>query len=61
MHIPVGLTRAGIGAIRLFDPHAADLFDFFATAGRFENVAPCFGTHTLDDYFRELSHSSAEG
>ncbi|MGD8597702.1 MAG: SDR family oxidoreductase [Anaerolineae bacterium] len=61
MHIPVGLTRAGIGAMRLFDRHAADLFDFFATAGRFENVAPCFGTHRLDYYFRELSRSSAEG
>jgi hypothetical protein len=32
----------------------ADLFDFFVTAGQHENVAPQFGTHTLDDYFRAL-------
>ncbi|MEJ2209679.1 MAG: SDR family oxidoreductase [Anaerolineae bacterium] len=60
-HIPAGLARVGIGAMRLFDRHAADLFDFFATAGRYENVAPCFGTHALDAYFRELSRSPAEG
>jgi len=59
-HIPAGLARAGIGAMRLFDRHAADLFDFFATAGRFENVAPCFGTHTLGEYFEELSRPPAE-
>jgi uncharacterized protein YbjT (DUF2867 family) len=59
-HIPVGLARAGIGAMRLFNPHAADLFDFFATAGLFENVAPCYGTRTLEDCFRELSQLSAE-
>ncbi|MGD8472747.1 MAG: SDR family oxidoreductase [Anaerolineae bacterium] len=53
-HIPFGLARAGIGVLRLFNRHAADLLDFFATAGRFENVAPKFGTHTLDEYFREL-------
>ena len=60
-HIPAGLARVGIGAMRLFDRHAADLFDFFATAGRYDNVAPCFGTHALDEYFRELSRSRAEG
>jgi uncharacterized protein YbjT (DUF2867 family) len=59
-HIPAGLARAGIGAMRLFDRHAADLFDFFATAGRYDNVALCFGTHTLDDYFRKLSHAPVE-
>jgi uncharacterized protein YbjT (DUF2867 family) len=53
-HIPAGLASAAIGAMRIVNRHAADLFDFFATAGRFENVAPCFGTHTLDEYFREL-------
>jgi uncharacterized protein YbjT (DUF2867 family) len=59
-HIPAGLARVGIGTMRLFDRHAAELFDFFATAGRFENVAPCFGTHALDEYFRELSRSPLE-
>jgi hypothetical protein len=46
--------------MRLFDQHTADLFDFFATAGRYENVAPCFGTCTLDEYFRALSRRPAE-
>jgi uncharacterized protein YbjT (DUF2867 family) len=59
-HIPTGLARAGIGATRLFNRHAADLFDFFATAGRFENVAPKFGIRTLDEYFRELGQAPAE-
>lgn len=59
-HIPAGLARAGIGAMRLFDRRAADLFDFFATAGRFENVAPKFGTRTLDEYLRALGRSPEE-
>ncbi len=59
-HIPTRLASAAIGAMRLFNPHAADLFDFFATAGRYENVAPCFGRHTLDEYFQELSRPPAE-
>ena len=58
--IPIWLTRAAIGAMRLFDRHAADLFDFFVTAGQYENVAPCFGTHTLDEYFRELARLPTE-
>ena len=53
--IPVWMADAAVKAMRLFDRHAADLFDFFATAGRHENVAPRFGTHVLDDYFRQLS------
>jgi uncharacterized protein YbjT (DUF2867 family) len=52
--IPTWMAGAAIKALRLFDRHAADLFDFFATAGQYENVAPQFGTHTLDDYFRDL-------
>jgi uncharacterized protein YbjT (DUF2867 family) len=58
--IPTWLASAVVGAIRLFDRHAADLFDFFATAGQYENVAPCYGTCTLDDYFRELSRPAVE-
>ena len=52
--IPTWMAGAAIKAMRLFDRHAADLFDFFATAGQFENVAPQFGTQRLDDYFRAL-------
>ena len=59
-HIPAPLASAAIRAMRLFNPHGADLFDFFATAGQVENVAPCHGTHTLDEYFLELSRSSGE-
>jgi uncharacterized protein YbjT (DUF2867 family) len=54
-HIPVWMAGAAVKAMRLFDRHAADLFDFFATAGRYENVAPRFGTRVLEDYFRQLS------
>jgi uncharacterized protein YbjT (DUF2867 family) len=54
-HIPVWMADVAVKAMRLFDRHAADLFDFFATAGRYENVAPRFGTRMLEDYFRQLS------
>jgi uncharacterized protein YbjT (DUF2867 family) len=53
--IPVWMADAAVKAMRVFDRHAADLLDFFVTAGRHENVAPRFGTHMLDDYFRQLS------
>ena len=52
--IPTWMATATVKAMRLFDRHAADLFDFFVTAGQFDNVAPRFGTLTLDDYFRQL-------
>jgi uncharacterized protein YbjT (DUF2867 family) len=52
--IPTWMAGAAIKAMRLFDRHAADLLDFFVTAGQYENAAPRFGTHTLDDYFRQL-------
>jgi uncharacterized protein YbjT (DUF2867 family) len=52
--IPTWMVGAAIKVMRLFNRHAADLFDFFATAAQSENVAPQFGTHTLDDYFRTL-------
>jgi uncharacterized protein YbjT (DUF2867 family) len=52
--IPTWMASAAIKAMRLFNRHTADLFDFFATAAQSENVAPQFGTHTLDDYFRTL-------
>ncbi|NIV29252.1 MAG: NAD(P)H-binding protein [Anaerolineae bacterium] len=53
-HIPAWMAKAGIKTMRLFDGHGADLLDFFVTAGQYENVAPQFGTHTLEDYFRAL-------
>ena len=52
--IPTWMTSAAIKSMRLFNRHAADLFDFFATAAQYENVAPQLGTHTLDDYYREM-------
>jgi uncharacterized protein YbjT (DUF2867 family) len=58
-HIPHWLASLAIAAMRLFDRHGAELFDFFATAGQNENVAPSYGTHTLDDYFRLLSQPPA--
>lgn len=58
--IPTWLASTATWVMGLFNRHAADLFDFFVTAGQYENVAPCFGTHTLDDYFRELSRLRAE-
>jgi uncharacterized protein YbjT (DUF2867 family) len=45
IRIPTWMAGAAIKAMRLFDRHAADLF---------EHVAPQCGTHTLDDCFRAL-------
>ena len=33
------------------------LFDFFATAAQYENVAPQLGTCALEDYFRTLDEA----
>ena len=44
----------GDGQKRLNPIHGADLFDFFVTAGKYENVAPRYGTHTLEDSCRAL-------
>ena len=57
--IPVWMVRMAIQAMGLLDRHAADLFDFFATASQYENVAPRYGTHTLDDYFRQLADGTS--
>jgi uncharacterized protein YbjT (DUF2867 family) len=56
-HIPAWLASAGVKVLRLFDRHAADLFDFFVTAGEFESIAPPFGTRTLDNHYRALLES----
>jgi uncharacterized protein YbjT (DUF2867 family) len=53
--IPVWLAKGAIGLTRLFDKHTAELFDFFVTAGQYENVAPQFGSHALPDYYRKLA------
>jgi uncharacterized protein YbjT (DUF2867 family) len=53
--IPVWLAKAAIALMRTFNPHGADLFDFFVTAAQRENVAPQFGTRTLEDYYRSLA------
>lgn len=53
--IPVWMAKAAIKAMRLFDRHGADLFEFFVTASQYENVAPQFGERTLDGYFRALA------
>ncbi len=55
--IPVWLANGAIGLIRLFNKHTADLFDFFVTAGQYDNVAPQFGIYALKDYYQELSSS----
>jgi uncharacterized protein YbjT (DUF2867 family) len=55
--IPTWMAGGAIKAMRLINRHAADLFDFFATAAQYENVAPQFGAHTLEDYFRLLGQA----
>ena len=57
--IPSWLARLAIAAMQLFDRHAAELFEFLVTAGQYENAAPSYGTHTLDDCFRLLSQPPA--
>ncbi len=57
MHIPAWMASVGVKTVRLFNRHAADLFDFFVTAGEVESIAPQFGSHTLDEHYRALLQS----
>lgn len=53
--IPLGLAKAVIRLVRIFNRHTADLFDFFVTGAEHDMVAPAYGTDKLSDYFRELA------
>lgn len=59
-HIPGWLAGLGIGALGLFDRQSADLFDFFATAGQYESIAPQFGSRTLDAHYRALLQADSD-
>jgi uncharacterized protein YbjT (DUF2867 family) len=56
--IPIGLARAAVKLTRIFDPHQADLFDFFVNGADLDMVAPKSGCRSLDAYFSELATSS---
>jgi uncharacterized protein YbjT (DUF2867 family) len=56
--IPIGLARAAVKLTRVFNPHQADLFDFFVSGAELDMVAPQYGCRSLGDYFRELDSAN---
>lgn len=59
-HIPMWVASAGVAAIRPFSRNLWELGDFFVGQVRFAERAlgndatlPAYGTHRLEDYFRE--------
>lgn len=59
-HVPIWAARAGVAALRPFSRNMWELGDFFVGQVRFAQRAlgndatlPAYGTHRLEDYFRE--------
>jgi len=57
VHLPMGLMRFGVGAVRLLSRQFGDLFDFIVTAGEIDGVAPGGGKRTLRAHFEELARA----
>lgn len=53
LRVPVGVLRAAGVAFRPFNPRVGHLFTFIADILVEDFVAPCYGTHHIEDYFRE--------
>jgi uncharacterized protein YbjT (DUF2867 family) len=58
--IPAALARFAVSAVRPFNKQTADLLEFFVTAGENSGVAPETGSHTLKNYYDELTRKWAE-
>lgn len=52
-NLPVGLMKGISKAIRPFSRHQAELFSFFVAMGTRDSLAPSYGSHTLESYYRE--------
>lgn len=52
--IPPWVARASASVVKAIRPDLGEKLAFFATAGVLELVAPCFGTHTVREYFESL-------
>ncbi len=53
--LPMWLMRGGVKLIGMLNTQLGDLFEFIATAGEIDGVAPSVGTTTLRSYFEELA------
>lgn len=58
-HIPIGLARAGIGLMKPFKRHSAQLIDFFVSSSALDNVAPQTGHHRLSEHFKALMNTQS--
>jgi len=52
--VPVWIVRAVAFVVGVFSCDKADLINFFLTGTTVDAVAPKFGTHSLEDHFKEL-------
>ena len=55
--VPVGLFKAGLPLIKLFDKNAFDKFAFFTEVTQHDTLAPPVGETRLEDYIRAISDS----
>jgi len=53
--IPAWVMGSIVRLVRLFNRHQGELLAFFTTMATTDVVAPATGSHTLEDYFRELA------
>ncbi|MBU0514786.1 MAG: SDR family oxidoreductase [Proteobacteria bacterium] len=57
--IPARLARFFVAVTRVFNRHRGELLAFMVTAATSDIVAPSYGTHTLQAYFRECAQPGA--
>ena len=57
--LPVGLMRALVAPVRIFDRRLYDLLEFGLAVGTVDASAPPYGTRTLPEYFRQLAAGTA--
>lgn len=53
-HLPLAFARAGIGMMKPFNRHTAQLLDFFVSSAALNNVAAHTGSHRLSDHYAAL-------
>lgn len=56
-HLPQFVGNLAVRLIRPFNRHLADLADFIVSAGQGEGIAPAYGNHRLEDYYRQMYRS----
>jgi uncharacterized protein YbjT (DUF2867 family) len=57
--IPVWVVKPLVALTKIVSRHQGELLAFFTTATTADGAAPCNGTHTLAEHFRELASATS--